>query len=142
MSELLDGTDLMGVVGGCFIALSLVPQVWKAYQTKSAEDISYTYQVIYIIGITLLNAYALILGLWPIYIPALVEEALLITLTLMKLIYCRRQTKQVNDSRHSGVPIPLDNATKSKLPISMSTTDESKEETNKVDIETGDSIIR
>ncbi len=63
MSDLLDGTDLMGVVGGCLVALSLDPQVWKALQTKSTEDISYAYQGIYIVGITLLNAYALILGL-------------------------------------------------------------------------------
>jgi uncharacterized protein with PQ loop repeat len=142
MSDLLDGTNLMGVVGGCFIALSLVPQVWKAYQTKSAEDISYAYQGIYIVGITLLNAYALLLGLWPIYIPALLEEVLIITLTLMKFLYCRRNTKQVNDSRHSGVPIPLDNATKPKLQTSMSMMDKGKEETNELDIETGDSNIR
>ena len=67
MSDLLDGNDLMGVVGGCLVALCLVPQVWKALQTKSTEDISYAYQGIYIVGIILLNAYALILGLWPIY---------------------------------------------------------------------------
>jgi hypothetical protein len=52
------------------------------------------------------------------------------------------QTKQVRDSRHSGVPTPLDNATKPKLPTSMSTMDASEEETNKVDIETGDSNMR
>jgi uncharacterized protein with PQ loop repeat len=119
MSDLLDGTDLMGVVGGCLLALSLVPQVWKAYLTKSTEDISYAYQGIYIVGITLLNAYALILGLWPIYIPALFEEGLIITLTLMKLLYSRRKNNQVNDSRHSGVPIPLGDVTKPKLPTSM-----------------------
>jgi uncharacterized protein with PQ loop repeat len=119
MSDLLDGTDLVGVVGGCLIALSLVPQVWKAYLTKSTEDISYAYQGIYIVGITLLNAYALILGLWPIYIPALFEEGLIIALTLMKLLYSRRNNNQVNDSRHNGVPIPLGDVTKPKLPTSM-----------------------
>jgi uncharacterized protein with PQ loop repeat len=42
--------DTLGTIGGVSIALSLVPQVIHTYRTKSAGDISYIYQAIYIVG--------------------------------------------------------------------------------------------
>jgi hypothetical protein len=42
--------DIFGTIGGVSIALSLVPQVRHTYKRKSAHDISYIYQGIYIFG--------------------------------------------------------------------------------------------
>ena len=97
--------EIVGIAGGIIISSSLLPQVYKTYQTKSAKDISYYYQIIYIVGCTLTNTYALVEGLWPVYIPCLFEEALIITLTLMKLVYDRKKeevTKSTTDDEESG----------------------------------------
>ena len=42
--------EFIGTVGGITVALSLVPQVIHTFRTKKAEDISYNYQFIYIVG--------------------------------------------------------------------------------------------
>ena len=89
--------NTLGTIGGVSIALSLVPQVIRTYRTKSAYDISYVYQAIYIFGTTLVNIYAISLNLWVIYVPCLIEEALIISLTVMKYFYDK------NDVRNSVV---------------------------------------
>ena len=89
-----EGIDFIGLLGGITIAVSLVPQVVKTWETKSASDISYFYQAVYIVGCTLTNAYAIIEGLWPVFIPCLFEELLIITLTIMKVIYDGRERQE------------------------------------------------
>jgi uncharacterized protein with PQ loop repeat len=102
--------NVIGTVGGSLIAFSLVPQVWKTYQTQSAADISYIYQGIYILGTTLVNAYALSTGLWPVYVPCLFEELFIVVLTLMKYYLDAKQAAamelsvdELNSSRHRNL---------------------------------------
>lgn len=87
-------TDIVGLLGGITIAVSLLPQVHKTWRTESASDISYTYQAIYILGCTMTNAYAIIGGLWPVFVPCLFEETLIIILTIMKFVYDDRERKK------------------------------------------------
>ena len=61
-------------------------------------QISYTYQVIYIVGCTLTNIYGIALGLWPLYIPCLFDASLIIALTLMKILYGRREREEKDQS--------------------------------------------
>lgn len=79
--------QVVGLLGYATISLSLLPQVFKTFRTRSAADISYVYQTIYIIGCTLSNIYALHEGLWPIYIPGIFEEFMIILLTAMKIYF-------------------------------------------------------
>ena len=79
--------QIVGLLGYATISLSLLPQVFKTFRTRSAADISYVYQSIYIVGCTLSNIYALHEGLWPIYIPGLFEEFMIILLTAMKVYF-------------------------------------------------------
>ena len=94
--------NTLGTIGGASIALSLVPQVIRTYRTKSAFDISYVYQAIYIFGTTLVNIYALSLNLWVIYIPCLIEEALIISLTVMKYFYDKNDVRNSVVSKKEG----------------------------------------
>jgi MtN3 and saliva related transmembrane protein len=82
-----DTMVILGMIGGIAISMSLVPQIWKVYKTKSAIDISYVYQGIYIFGLSLVNVYAIVEGLWPVYIPSLLELFLIVLLLLMKIRY-------------------------------------------------------
>jgi uncharacterized protein with PQ loop repeat len=61
--------EALGLVGRIMISLSLVPQVFKTFRTKDASSISVVYQVIYIIGCTLINLYAFYTNMWVIYVP-------------------------------------------------------------------------
>lgn len=94
--------EFVGIAGGIIISSSLLPQVYKTYTTKSAKDISYYYQIIYIVGCTLTNSYAFAEGLWPIYIPCLFEEALIITLTCMKFAYSREDQDERTTRAEDG----------------------------------------
>ena len=101
--------NTLGTIGGVSIALSLVPQVIRTYRTKSAFDISYVYQAIYIFGTTLVNIYAISLNLWVIYIPCLVEESLIISLTVMKYFYDQNDVRNSSVSKKEGeIPEVID----------------------------------
>lgn len=73
----------IGMIGSFVIASSLVPQMTKVYKTKSAKDISLRFQLLYCFGE----------NLWPIYIPASVEEFAGLVMLAMKLYYDRNGTK-------------------------------------------------
>ena len=62
-----DILNLIGVIGGSAISLSLVPQVILTYKTKCTTDISFFYQAIYIFGTALVNTYAIYFGYWAVY---------------------------------------------------------------------------
>lgn len=68
---------------------ALVPQMIKVYRTKSAKDISTTFQCFFITGAALVVTYGIGEGLWPIYIPCSMELIGGITLMLMKCRYDR-----------------------------------------------------
>ncbi|CAJ1953975.1 unnamed protein product [Cylindrotheca closterium] len=91
---------IVGTIGGFAISLSLVPQVYLTYKTKCADDISYTYQFIYIFGASLVNAYAIYFQLYAVYIPCLLELCMIIILTIMKFMYPPRQDL-IDCSKHS-----------------------------------------
>jgi|EP01083_Nonionella_stella_P100998 MtN3 and saliva related transmembrane protein len=88
--------DILGMVGGMIISLSLIPQVYKTYQTKDASSISYTYQFIYIIGCTLINIYAIYTKLWIIYVPCIIEQIMIVMLTIMKVRYASSVNGNIN----------------------------------------------
>lgn len=82
--------NVIGILGGFAISLSLVPQVYHTYKTKCADDISYHYQFIYMLGTALVNIYAIHFGLFAVYIPCLLEFSLIVILTIMKSTYPSR----------------------------------------------------
>ena len=95
--------EILGTIGGTMIALSLLPQVIHTFRTKSAGDISYVYQGIYIVGTTLVNLYAITFGLWPVYISCIIEQTFIVTLTIQKLVYDRRDRIEKRKEKKSKV---------------------------------------
>ncbi|RLN77042.1 hypothetical protein BBJ28_00008453 [Nothophytophthora sp. Chile5] len=81
------------MLGSFVIASALVPQMYKVYKTKSAKDISMTFQCLYILGVAMILVYGFGESLWPIYIPASIEELAAVVMLGMKLFYDRRPTK-------------------------------------------------
>lgn len=79
--------DVVGFIGGIMISLSLIPQVVKTLRTKDASSISFLYQFIYIIGGILINIYAFYVDMWVIYVPCVIELCLIVSLTIMKIMF-------------------------------------------------------
>ena len=83
----MDSIQLTGYAAGFVIAVSLTPQVWKAWKTKSTRDISLLWNTIYISGLVLFQIYAFGIKEMPLIVTNTVELLLAIGLIVAKLIY-------------------------------------------------------
>ncbi|HZS26482.1 MAG TPA: SemiSWEET transporter [Candidatus Angelobacter sp.] len=85
-------TALIGFVAGTLTTLSFVPQVYKAWQSKRCEDLSWGMIVTFSAGVALWLAYGLLLWAAPIIIANAVTLALLIMIGILKVRYCAPET--------------------------------------------------
>ena len=49
----LDYVEGLGYLGGFILAVALIPQVVHSYKTQSTADLSYSWQITYILGLWL-----------------------------------------------------------------------------------------
>ena len=54
--------EIMGTIGSLIICISALPQIVKTYRTKKADDISISYLIILMSGMTLTMIYSLYVG--------------------------------------------------------------------------------
>ena len=83
--------DAVGYSAGIILSICLVPQIYKIYKTKQVENISYSWQILYITGISLHLYYAIYYNLLPIYIPTIIELILIVFLFYLTLVYSKRE---------------------------------------------------
>ncbi|KAE9034534.1 hypothetical protein PR003_g9163 [Phytophthora rubi] len=95
--------NILGLVGSFMISASLVPQIVKVYRTQSARDLSRSFQLLYVAGLTLVAVYGVGESLWPIWIPVVIELAGGLTLLAMKFIYDRREAKRSDGMETSAL---------------------------------------
>ena len=79
--------NYIGLIGSLILSFSIIPQVYKTYISKSAEDLSYKWLSSTIIGLILVNVYAVNFNLWSLYIPGFMELILVIILFGLKHYY-------------------------------------------------------
>ncbi|KAG1689775.1 hypothetical protein DVH05_001980 [Phytophthora capsici] len=79
--------DTLGLVGSFLVSAALVPQILKVYRSKSAKDISKSFQSVFVVGISCITVYGMGEGLWPIWIPSTLELLGGIILLAMKHYY-------------------------------------------------------
>ena len=58
--------EWIGFLGMIFIDLCYIPQIWKAYKTKSVNDISIPFWISLIFGLSLYFIYAILINN-PVY---------------------------------------------------------------------------
>ncbi len=83
-------TMLLGFVAGTLTTVSFVPQVFKAWHSKSCRDLSWGMLITFSAGVALWLAYGIRLGAMPIILANAVTLALLVTIGAMKLRYKER----------------------------------------------------
>lgn len=83
----MDNIQFIGYLSGFIIAISLAPQVIKAYKTKSTADSSLLWNSIFLLGLILYFIYGIGIGEMPIIVMNGIETFLAGLLLVAKLIY-------------------------------------------------------
>ncbi len=77
--------DILGYVAGILVVISLLPQVVKSWKTKSTRDISLSRYIIYVIGLILWVAYAVIIQNGPVAVMNGVGLVLAVSILYLKI---------------------------------------------------------
>jgi len=77
--------DLIGWLATTLTTIAFVPQVWRAWKTRSARDLSLPMYLIFTTGVVLWLTYGLLIHSWPIIIGNIVTLVLASAVLAMKL---------------------------------------------------------
>jgi len=77
--------DLIGALASTLTTIAFVPQVWRAWKTRSARDLSLPMYLIFSSGVVLWFVYGLMLGAMPIIIGNAITLLLAGAVLAMKL---------------------------------------------------------
>ena len=77
--------ELVGYAAGVIVAVSLLPQIIKSWQTKSTKDISFIWNSTYIIGLSLWVSYGIFTKDIPIVATMSIELLMAVILIALKL---------------------------------------------------------
>jgi len=83
--NLVSTAELVGYAAGMIVAISLAPQVIKSWKTKSTQDISLGWTLIYASGLLLWIAYGFLIGSWPLMLTVTVEFLMAESLMILKI---------------------------------------------------------
>ena len=83
----IDGVSILGFVAGGLTTFAFLPQVIKAWRTKSTHDISMGMVTLTATGILLWFIYGLCLRSLPIALPNFASFILTFTLLVLKIKY-------------------------------------------------------
>ena len=86
--------DCIGFIGGSILGLQLIPQIYKAYKTKSTNDISTFFLVMNIVGLTLMTTYGICNNDMPLYLPTSIS---LINSLILLLLVKHNNNNTYND---------------------------------------------
>ena len=79
--------ELLGFVGGAFMTLGFIPQVWRLFKLKSAREISLPFNILFLIGTACWLSYGILFGLAPVILWNAISLALGLAMLYAKLKY-------------------------------------------------------
>ncbi|MFD2231835.1 SemiSWEET family sugar transporter [Alkalimarinus sediminis] len=77
----------MAYLGGFFTMISFVPQIWRCYKTKCANDLSIGMLIITLLSGLFYESYAILLNLTPVIITNSIFILLVLLLLVLKIRY-------------------------------------------------------
>ena len=84
---MIDYTDIVGYTGGVFLTINMIPQLWKTWRTKRADDISWYFLLLQLTGLGLYTVYGILKNLYTISIPTGINVLITLCLILLKKKY-------------------------------------------------------
>ncbi len=83
--------EAFGHIGAFLTAVTFVPQVYKIWKTKSANDLSLTMILIILMSTIVWLVYAVALMLWPVIIANTIVFVLDLMLLYFKFAYAKKR---------------------------------------------------
>ena len=80
-------TDLVGYIGGFFIMISFIPQVFKSYKTRSVKDLSTSMIIATFVGTAFWVAYGFFINSMPVIIMNIIFGVIVIFQLYLKIKY-------------------------------------------------------
>lgn len=80
---------LLGFVGGLFITVGIIPQVWRLFTLKSAREISLSFTLFFLLGGACWLVYGVSLSLLPVILWNAISSALMCAMLYAKVKYGR-----------------------------------------------------
>ena len=77
--------ELIGWLATTLTTFAFAPQVWRAWKTRSARDLSLPMYLIFTSGVVLWEIYGWMIGSWPIIVGNLITVTLASSVLAMKL---------------------------------------------------------
>ncbi|MBN9299258.1 MAG: hypothetical protein J0I41_19815 [Filimonas sp.] len=87
-------TDVLGYVGAFLTSITFIPQVYKAWQTKSVGDLSTWMLIIVITSATVW----LIYGIGAMLFPVIIANSIVLILSLLLMVFKFSFKKQDRES--------------------------------------------
>jgi MtN3 and saliva related transmembrane protein len=92
----MDWIEFMGHVGAFLTSVTFIPQVYKVWKSRSANDLSMSMMLIVVTSTIVWLVYAIALVLWPV----ILANGIVLFLSLM-LIYFKLTFKKVDAKKTS-----------------------------------------
>jgi MtN3 and saliva related transmembrane protein len=83
-------TELIGVVAATITSFASLPQLYKTWTTKKADDLSYWMLAFLLFGITMWLVYGSLIDALPVVIESTVSLVSVGLITVLKFVYGRR----------------------------------------------------
>jgi len=83
--SLMDAITLLGLAAGTLTTASFVPQLAKAWRSRSTKDLSLAMYVVITAGISLWLVYGILISSTPIIIANIVTLGISLTILILKL---------------------------------------------------------
>lgn len=90
--------DSLAYTGGFLLSMQIVPQIWKMYRTKSANDLSYVFMFSNLVGVSLMFVYGYIEHDRPLYITTSTSASNMIVALLIKYWYDNKDNRSPLES--------------------------------------------
>ena len=84
--------DLFGVFAALLTTIAFLPQLYKTWKTKSADDVSLTMLILFIIGLICWIIYGLNINSIPILIANIITFIFNFSILILKITYNKGKT--------------------------------------------------
>jgi MtN3 and saliva related transmembrane protein len=79
--------EILGFVAGALATLSFVPQVWRLFRLRSAQEISLPFNLLLMSGVTCWMVYGILLDLFPVILWNAATLVLVASILFAKMRY-------------------------------------------------------
>ena len=82
-----NNTEALGFIGGFFLTINMIPQIYKNFKEKKVDDISFLFLMLNFIGLMFNMIYAFINKIYAIAIPISLSLFFTCIMIILKIKY-------------------------------------------------------